>query len=138
VLFWDSGKILIEEKKVTPRSKLPFRHATRDESGIPFFEYLKDRIGDPQRRERVYTFIHDWEHVTDGSTEPPSVKRVAEFSRLPLSTTYQRLEEFREVFPSEQDPSRLVDEVWEGIGAQQPSNGDPMLWDRVLLVPRGE
>jgi hypothetical protein len=124
---------------VSPRTKLPFRHAHRGEDGIQFIRYLVDRIGDdPQRRERVYTFIHDWEHIIDGSYAPPSVKRVAEFSRLPLSTTYQRLEEFRKVFPTEEDPTRLVNEIWDGIGAQQLENGDFMLWDRVLVVPTEE
>ena len=83
----------------------------------------------------MYTFIHDWEHVIDGSYELPSVKRVAEFSRLPLSTEYQRLEEYRNVFPTEEDPTRLVNEIWDGIEEQQPANGLPMLWDRVLVVP---
>lgn len=121
---------------MSPRAKLPFRHAHRDEAGISFYEYLVARIGsDPRRRERIYTFIHDWEHIIDGSHKLPSVKRVAEFSGLPLSTEYQRLEEFRELFPTEEDPTRLVDEIWNGIGEQQPSNGDWMLWDRVLVVP---
>ena len=121
---------------MSPRTKLPFRHANRDEGGIQFIEYLVERIGDdPQRRERVYTFIHDWEHIIDGSDEPPSVKRVAEFSRLPLSTAYQRLDEFRTVFPTEEDPTRLVNEIWDGIGEQQGASGELMLWDRVLVVP---
>lgn len=66
------------------------------------------------------------------------MKRVAEFSRLPLSTAYQRLDEFRKVFPTEHDPARLVDEIWNGIGEQQAANGDFMLWDRVLVVPTEE
>ncbi len=122
---------------MSPHTRLPFRHAKHGESGIQFVQYLIDRIGnDPQQRERVYTFIHDWEHIIDGSHEPPSIKRVSEFSRLALSTEYQRLEEFRTVFPTEQDPTRLVSEIWDGIGEQQPANGDFMLWDRVLVVPR--
>ena len=63
------------------------------------------------------------------------MKRVAEFSGLPLSTEYQRLDEFRKVSPSEPDPTRLVNEVWDGLGEQQPPNGEPMMWDRVLVVP---
>jgi len=39
---------------------------------------------------------------------------------------YQRLDEFRTVFPTEQDPTRLVNEIWDGIGEQQPANGDFM------------
>ena len=121
---------------MSPRTKLPFRHANHGEDGIQFIRYLVERIdNDPQRRERVYTFIHDWEHIIDGSHEPPSVKRVAEFSKLPLSTEYQRLEEFRKVFPTEEDPTRLINEIWDGIGEQQPTNGDFMIWDRVLVVP---
>jgi hypothetical protein len=121
---------------MAPRRRLPFRHAARGEDGVPFVEYLIARIGNnPRRRERVYTFIHDWEHIIDGSYDPPTVKRVSEFSKRPLATEYERLEEFQTVFPSEQDPTRLIDEIWNGIGEQQPANGDPMLWDRVLLVP---
>jgi hypothetical protein len=120
---------------VSPRTALPFRHAKRGEDGVHFNEYLIERINDPQRRERVATFIDDWEHIIDGSYETPSVKRVAEFSRLPLSTEYQRLEEFRKVFPTEDDPTRLVNEIWNGIGEQQPPNGASMRWDRVLVVP---
>jgi hypothetical protein len=141
VLFWNIGDFTVSRKgrAVSPRTKLPFRHAKRGEDGIPFIRYLVERIGDdPQRRERVYTFIHDWEHIIDGSYEPPSVKRVAEFSRLPLSTEYQRLEEYRNVFPTEEDPTRLVNEIWDGIEEQQPANGMPMLWDRVLVVPSKE
>jgi hypothetical protein len=119
-----------------PRTKLPFHHAARGESGIPFIQYLIARIGsDPQRRERVYAFIDGWDDIIDGSNEPPSVKRYAEYSRLPLSTSYERLEEFREVFPTEADPTRLVDEIWEGLGQQQPLSGEPVKWNRILVVP---
>jgi len=57
---------------------------------------------------------------------PLSRLGVSEFSRRPLSMEYQRLDEFRTVFPTEQDPTRLVNEIWDGIGEQQPANGDFM------------
>jgi hypothetical protein len=83
----------------------------------------------------MWTFIHEWEHLADGSYEPPSVKRYAERWNVPLSRAYARLNEFRDLFPTEDSPTRLVDEVWRGIGEQQDAVGNPMLWDRVLVLP---
>lgn len=60
-----------ETNLMSPRSRLPFRHARRGEDGVEFIRYLVERIGDdPQRRERLYTFIHDWEHITTGARNP--------------------------------------------------------------------
>jgi hypothetical protein len=118
-----------------PLNRLPFRHARRGEDGVPFIDYLDRRIGhDSLKRERMWSFIHEWEHIIDGSYEPPTVKRYAERWNIPLSRAYARLNEFRELFPTEDTPTRLVDEIWNGLGEQQDTSGSPMLWDRVLVV----
>jgi hypothetical protein len=120
---------------VPPPSKLPFRHARRGEKGIPFVDYLDRRIGhDSRKRERMWTFVHEWEHIIDGSYQRPTVKLYAERWNIPLARAYARLAEFREIFPTEETPTRLVDEIWQGVGEQQDALGTPMIWDRVLVV----
>jgi hypothetical protein len=124
---------------MAPLNKLPFRHARRGERGTPFVDYLHSRIGhDSLKRERMLTFIHDWENIIDGSYEPPTVKRYAERWDIPLARAYARLNEFRELFPTEQTPTRLVEEIWNGVGEQQDPGGDFMVWERVAVISTEE
>jgi hypothetical protein len=65
----------------------------------------------------------------------PTAWRSAIASRVSISTAYDLLEEFRRLFPTETDPGRLIQEIWDGVAAQQSANGMFMQVNRVLVIP---
>ena len=114
---------------------LPFRYARRGETGTPFIEYLDQRVGrDRRARGRQLAFIHEWDYLTDEIQRPPTAKDYAERWNAPLSTVYGLLEEFRELFPTEADPGRVVQEIWNGVEAQQDGVGTFVDMDRVHVI----
>ena len=120
----------------SPTPPLPFKHARRGESGIPFIEYLDARAGHDRRtRSRQLAFLHEWEYLADRLGHSPAPKEYAERWNMPVSTAYDLLAEFRQLFPTERDPARLIDEIWNGVHAQQGSHGGFLDLDRVLVVP---
>jgi hypothetical protein len=84
---------------------------------------------------RQLALVHEWDHLTDDLQRPPTVKEYAERWNMSLSTAYALLEEFRELFPTEETPERIVRELWDGVAAQQQPNGMMVEWDRVQVVP---
>jgi hypothetical protein len=114
---------------------LPFRHALRGEDGVPFLDYLDRRVGrDRRRRARQLALLHEWDHLTDDLRRPPRVSEYAARWNVPLSSAYALLDEFRDVFPTEQTPERIVRELWDGLAAQQAGNGTFVEWGRVRVV----
>ncbi len=115
---------------------LPFRHARRGESGTPFFEYVESRMGSDRRaRIRMLAFVDEWEVLADEIQRTPTAKEFSVRWNVPLSTVYDLLEEFRRLFPTETDPGRLIQEIWDGVAAQQSVNGMFMQVNRVLVIP---
>jgi hypothetical protein len=47
---------------------------------------------------------------------------------------YGLLEEFRDLFPTEGDPGRVVQEIWNGVEAQHDSVGTFVDMDRVQVI----
>jgi hypothetical protein len=82
--------------------------------------------------------IDQWDYITDQLGRPPTLKEYSERWNVPLSTTYDVLEEFRRLFPSERDPERVVREIWDGVEAQQDPYGTPVDMHRVKVVPQSE
>lgn len=114
---------------------LPFRHAHRGESGTPFIEYLDARLAHDRRaRARQLAFLHEWDYLTDEIERRPTPRDYALRWNTPLSTVYGLLDEFRQFFPTESDPSRLAQEIWRGVEAQQDSAGTPVDMDRVQVI----
>jgi hypothetical protein len=106
-----------------PATTCPVRAADRDEDGIGFEEFLRDRIdrlgGSPQQsREllrRVWAFIQEYDHLRDelrdrGQREVPSVPQYAERWRMGERTAYRAFSEFALVMPDLGDaPGELCD-----------------------------
>jgi hypothetical protein len=119
------------------RLQLPFRPARRGEPGVAFIEYLDKRVGHDRRaRGRQLAFIHEWDYLIDGASEAPTAKRYAERWNTPLSTVYLLLAEFRQLFPSETDPTRVCESLWAAVAVQQDSIGSFVDMDRVRVVAR--
>ena len=115
---------------------LPFRHARRRESGTPFSEYVESRMGSDRRaRIRMLAFVDEWEVLADEIQRTPTAKEFSVRWNVALSTAYDLLEEFRRLFPTETDPGRLIQEIWDGVAAQQSANGMFMQVNRVLVIP---
>lgn len=106
---------------------LRIRLAERDESGEAFVKWLHRSAG-RDRAKRLVVFLQQWDHQADELGRSPTASEYAEEWRESESGTYRLLEEFHQVFPSEQDPSRLMNLLWSGM----PRNG-PMM--ALLDVP---
>lgn len=100
------------------RTQFPFRLALPTEEGDEFVRWLDHRVGGDRRlRERLTALIQQWDHTVDQLGREPTAEEYAEQWSMPVATAYRTLAEFREVFPSEKSPSRLVSELWKGLGA---------------------
>jgi hypothetical protein len=119
------------------RNLLPFTHADQVGEGIPFIDYL-DRIsgGDRLLRQRQLAFIHEWDYLVDHLGRSPTAAEYGERWRTPRSTVYALLKEFRRLFPGQDEPTAICQEIWAGVGAQQ--HEAPFGWvdmERVRIVP---
>lgn len=103
---------------------LPIRLAEPNEEGILFRDWLARRTrGDRRATERQLAFVQQWDHLRD---EAPSTVNPAAYAarwRVSQATAYRLLEEFRTVFPSEADPGRLLDLLWDGLSPKYLGHG---------------
>jgi hypothetical protein len=100
--------------------RLPFRHSTQSDEGLPFIDYLAHLSrGNRVVRERQLVFIQQWDYLLDHLGAPPTPAHYAERWNASISTVYKVLEEFRALFPGQTDPTAICQEIWEGVGAQQ-------------------
>ncbi len=92
---------------------LPFRLAS---DGSPFLDLLDQRAaGDRRLRERVAALMLQWDHLREELGRAPTVEEYADRWKMPISTAYRAMAEFRGLFPSERDPARLLDLLWSGL-----------------------
>lgn len=92
-----------------------------DEPGEPFVKWLH-RVAGRDRAKRLVVFLQQWDHQADELGRAPTVKEYAEEWGESESGTYRLLEELREVFPTERDPSRIMSLLWDGL----PRSGELM------------
>lgn len=83
----------------------------------------------------MLAFVDEWEVLADEIQRTPTAKEFSARWNVPLSTAYDLLEEFRKLFPTETDPGRVIQEIWDGVAAQQGANGTFMQVNRVLVIP---
>jgi hypothetical protein len=102
-------------------AKMRIRLAEGQEEGEPFVKWLHRAAG-RDRAKRLAIFLQQWDHQADELGRAPSVKEYSIEWRESEAATYRLLEEFRDVFPSEDDPSRLMETLWSGM----PRNGELM------------
>ena len=98
-------------------SPLPIRPALPSEPGQEFIDFLDARCGGHRRlRERILVLIQQWDHLVDDYGREPTVEEYALRWGTSLATAYRVLDEFRELFPTEDSPSRLASTLWDGLG----------------------
>ncbi|MGA8744581.1 MAG: hypothetical protein WB507_01800 [Solirubrobacterales bacterium] len=107
--------------------------ATEGETGEPFVKWLH-RVAGRDRAKRLVVFLQQWDHQADELGRAPTVREYAEEWRESESGTYRLLGELREVFPTEHDPSRIMNLLWDGI----PRSGELMALLDVSVVEVGE
>jgi hypothetical protein len=100
-----------------------------NEEGEAFVKWLHQAAG-RDRAKRLAIFLQQWDHQADELGRGPTVKEYAVEWRESESGTYRLLGEFREVFPTERDPSRVLGMLWDGM----PRNGDLMALLDVRVV----
>lgn len=97
--------------------------------GEPFLKWLH-RIAGRDKAKRLAIFLQQWDHQADELGRAPTVKEYAAEWNESETGVYRLLEEFREVFPSEEDPSRIMELLWGGM----PRNGELMALLDVRIV----
>lgn len=100
---------------------LPLRLPRNGETSVPFVDLLAARCGDKRRTDRMIAFIQEWDHVRDEVRDADprkadaTVEDFAERWKTPLPTAFRMQAEFREIFPTETTPGRLVELLSDGM-----------------------
>jgi hypothetical protein len=97
--------------------------------GEAFLKWLHRAAG-RDRAKRLAVFLQQWDHLADDLGRAPTVKEYAAEWRESEAGVYRQLEEFREVFPSEEDPARIMELLWSGM----PRNGQLMALLDVRII----
>jgi hypothetical protein len=103
------------------KSSMRVRLPNQGEVGEPFVKWLHSAAG-RDRAKRLIVFLQQWDHQADELGRAPTAREYAQEWHESESGSYRLLEELREVFPTEQDPSRIMDLLWNGL----PRNGELM------------
>jgi hypothetical protein len=91
-----------------PTEVRPLKHP----EGVPLVDYVQGRVG-RRPAQRVLAFLQEWDTLADELGRDPSLEEYAERWRLPRATAYSDQRLFREAFPGEQNPRRLLNQLWE-------------------------
>jgi len=83
-----------------------------DPEGLPLIDYVQGRVG-RRPAQRVLAFLQEWDTLADELGRDPTLEEYAERWRLPRATAYSDQRLFREAFPGEQNPRRLLNQLWE-------------------------
>lgn len=91
-----------------------------DPKGKPFVDLVYDRAARGRKPRaardvatRVTAFIQGWSWATDHLGHEPSVPEFAEAFKEHVPNAYRDLELFKELFPTESNPTRIVDALWD-------------------------
>src|SRR5262249_42849117 len=100
-----------------PRAPLPIRLARKGEDGEPFIDWLGAEAKSWPKRDRLTAYIQEWDLLRDEmrEREPGAVPSTPEYAQrwgLSIASAHRIAAEFGEVFPSEEDPGRVVDLLW--------------------------
>jgi hypothetical protein len=106
--------------------------ARDDEFGEPFVKWLH-RVAGRDRAKRLVIFLQQWDHQADELGRGPTVKEYSADWSESETGTYRLFEEFREVFPTERDPARVMGMLWDGM----PRNGELMALLDIRVVEAG-
>jgi hypothetical protein len=98
---------------------LPIRLPGENETGIEFLDWLDQRVaGNRLARQRLVAFIEEWDlvrdEVRDKENREPTVSDYAQRWRMPESSAYRFLEEYRRIFRTPY-PGDLCDLLWGGM-----------------------
>lgn len=63
----------------------------------------------PLRGARVLSFMVAWDVVRQELDHAPTIEEYAEWWKLSIRTAYREQASFRKCFPTESDPTRLMD-----------------------------
>lgn len=112
-----------------PDSQLPVRLPRAGESGVPFIEWLAERLdNDRIERQRLGAFIQEWDHLRDEihQTEirEPTVEEYAVRWGVAVSSAYRLRAEFRRVVGLEY-PGPLCDLLWDGMATARQAPARP-------------
>ncbi len=84
------------------------------DTGTPFDEIVLRRAnGDNSQAREVLAFIQEWGVLSDERNEDPALSSYAERWGVDLATAKLRNERFRDLFPSETSPRRVLAMLWE-------------------------
>jgi hypothetical protein len=86
----------------------------RPGSGRPFLDVLYERAGQRSTAASVAAFLREWDHLRDELGRPPSIDEYAARWGIARPTAYRIQATFRELFPGETTPDRLLDVLWTG------------------------
>jgi hypothetical protein len=104
-----------------------FRAVGRDEDGEEFVDFLYRRaqaVTDTSRqaralRDRLWIFVQQYDHLRDDlQPERVTVERYAERWDEPERSAFRAFAEFASVFPGDNAPEDVCEELWNGIGRQ--------------------
>jgi hypothetical protein len=82
---------------------------------MTFYEYLQDRARDRRQFERMGAYLHEWDFLSDSLGRAPSAIDYSQKWQVSLATAYRLAAEFRELFPTEETPERLLRLLWDGV-----------------------
>lgn len=100
---------------------VPIRKPSRRERGKPFADFLATRLSDigkdPREARRhaaqVAALVHEWAKLCDDLGREPTIVEYAVTYSIPEATARRDIALFREVFPSEATPTRVVKVLWD-------------------------
>lgn len=78
-------------------------------------DLINDRAGSPRDGSRVVALFQEWDLLSDELGREPTI---AEFSKrwgVSTATVNRDLRDFREMFPGERSPSRILSLLWDAM-----------------------
>jgi hypothetical protein len=101
----------LQPDRFPPGLRLPFP----GERGATFEDILDARSGDNKSLRRdVTSYLLEWASIRDRLARDPMLQEYAELWGTGQTIAEERNEQFRNVFPSEKDPGRLLSLLWSG------------------------
>jgi hypothetical protein len=90
------------------------RPAGVGEAGRPLVDFVHDRVGS-RRAQRALAFMQGWGVVADELGREPTVEEYARRFQVPIATAFRDQATFREAFPEETTPDRLLGLLWDEL-----------------------
>jgi hypothetical protein len=94
---------------------LPLRLAGAEEGGRPFLDVLYEAAGNRPNGARLAALIQEWGLLADELGRDPTADEYADRFKFSKPTAHRDLRIFREAFPTEQTPRRILALLWDGV-----------------------